>query len=64
MIFELYFNGVQTMIKIYSKTGIERLILSPTDSSTQSEALQGGDYISLQATHQECVSLEVNDYAD
>lgn len=52
------------MIKIYSKTGIERLILSPTDSSTQSEALQGGDYISLQATHQECVSLEVNDYAD
>lgn len=50
--------------KIYSKHGDLRVALSPTDSSTQQEALQGGDTVSLSATHCACTVLEVDDYAE
>ena len=51
-------------LNIYSKAGELRVRLAPTEGSTQQEALQGGDRISLGATHPECVALEVDDYAE
>lgn len=51
-------------LKIYDKSSNLRVILSPSDNSTQQEILQGGNVLSLSCTGYECISLEVNDYVD
>lgn len=51
-------------LKVYDKWGNLRVILSPSDNSTQQEMLHGGNVFSLSCTNYECISLEVNDYID
>lgn len=51
-------------LKVYDKSSNLRVILSPSDNSTQQEILQGGNVFSLSCTNYECISLEVNDYID
>lgn len=51
-------------LKVYDKSSNLRVILSPSDNSTQQEILQGGNVFSLSCTNYECISLEVNDYVD
>lgn len=50
-------------LKIYNNQGGVRVVLSPADSSTLVDEVQDGSFISLSATHTQCVVLEVNDYA-
>lgn len=51
-------------LKVYDKSSNLRVILSPSDNSTQQEILQGGNVFSLSCTSYECIPLEVNDYID
>lgn len=51
-------------LKVYDKSSNLRVILSPSDNSTQQEMLHGGNVFSLSCTNYECISLEVNDYID
>ena len=51
-------------LEIYDKLGKRRMVLSPSDSSTQQDELQGGSILSLSCTFYDCVPLEVNDYVD
>lgn len=51
-------------LKVYDKSGSLRVVLSPSDNSTQQEILQGGNIFSLSCTSYECIPLEVNDFVD
>ena len=51
-------------LKVYDKSGSLRVVLSPSDNSTQQEILQGGNIFSLSCTSYECTPLEVNDFVD
>lgn len=50
------------IITIFNASGHEKVKVSPNDSSTQSQEIQGDNVLSLSFTLHECVPLDVNDY--
>lgn len=51
-------------IKIYSQAGVLKARVSPEDSSTVSKGIMDDNVLTLTFKHFDCISIDVNDYAD
>lgn len=51
-------------LKLYNRTGVLKLTVSPSDNSTRQKRLMGDHVLGLSFTAFECVPLEVYDYVD
>lgn len=51
-------------IKIYNSEGLLKATISPDDSSTQVEEIQGDNILTLSFTHYDYIEVDVNDYVD
>ena len=52
------------VITIYGSAGRRKAAISPNDSSTQQNAVQGDNVLALSFTHYEHIALDVNDWCE